>query len=228
MLLGSPVEPNMSAYYLVCYVETNQQESWNLKDYNWSFAKNYWKGWLLKKHWSYFWMINTTILEFVFSMFVTDMDDTLYPLSSGLNLACRKNIQGMTSKQRWCFLWQFSRNVEVELFWLQITCWTTWRLRRVKCQGCAWSCTENMEQQWPVWRWNIPDLVWIVLSCFFCLRFISLIVNFQALGYEFDNDEFHAYVHGRLPYDTLKPDMVLRNLLLSMPPRKIVFTKNAS
>ncbi|XWS76755.1 hypothetical protein CRYUN_Cryun01aG0204800 [Craigia yunnanensis] len=47
---------------------------------------------------------------------------------------------------------------------------------------------------------------------------------FQALGYEFDNDEFHAYVHGRLPYETLRPDPVLRNLLLSMPQRKIIFT----
>lgn len=44
----------------------------------------------------------------------------------------------------------------------------------------------------------------------------------QALGHEFDDDEFHAYVHGRLPYDALKPDLVLRNLLLSMPQRKIV------
>lgn len=44
----------------------------------------------------------------------------------------------------------------------------------------------------------------------------------QPLGYEFDNDEFHAYVHGRLPYHLLKPDPVLKNLLLSMPQRKIV------
>jgi hypothetical protein len=29
-------------------------------------------------------------------MFLTDLDDTLYPMSSGLNLACRKNIEGMT------------------------------------------------------------------------------------------------------------------------------------
>lgn len=42
------------------------------------------------------------------------------------------------------------------------------------------------------------------------------------LGYEFDNDEFHAYVHGKLPYENLKPDLVLRNLLHSMPQQKIV------
>lgn len=52
-------------------------------------------------------------------------------------------------------------------------------------------------------------------------KFMSHFLS-QALGYEFDNDEFHAYAHGRLPYDTLKPDPVLKNLLLSMPQRKIV------
>lgn len=44
----------------------------------------------------------------------------------------------------------------------------------------------------------------------------------QDLGYEFDNDEFHAHVHGNFPYEALKPDPLLRNLLLSMPQRKIV------
>ncbi|KAJ1394420.1 HAD-like superfamily [Sesbania bispinosa] len=35
-------------------------------------------------------------------------------------------------------------------------------------------------------------------------------------------DDF--FVHGRLPYDNLKPDPVLRNLLLSLPYRKLIFT----
>jgi hypothetical protein len=33
---------------------------------------------------------------------------------------------------------------------------------------------------------------------------------------------FYSFVHGRLPYENLKPDPVLKNLLLSMPQRKIV------
>ncbi|TKY52389.1 hypothetical protein E2542_SST23911 [Spatholobus suberectus] len=52
----------------------------------------------------------------------------------------------------------------------------------------------------------------------------TTMAGLKVLGYEFDNDEFHAYVHGRLPYEKLKPDPVLRNLLLSMPQRKIIFT----
>ncbi|KAF9593952.1 hypothetical protein IFM89_026212 [Coptis chinensis] len=52
----------------------------------------------------------------------------------------------------------------------------------------------------------------------------TTMAGLKALGYEFDNDEFHAFVHGRLPYERLKPDPVLRNLLLTMPQRKIIFT----
>ena len=48
------------------------------------------------------------------------------------------------------------------------------------------------------------------------------VASLQALGYEFDNGEFHANVHGRLPYDNLRPDPVLRTILLSIPQRKIV------
>jgi len=44
----------------------------------------------------------------------------------------------------------------------------------------------------------------------------------QAIGYKFDYDEYHGFVHGRLPYDKLKPDTVLRHLLLSLPIRKVV------
>ena len=52
----------------------------------------------------------------------------------------------------------------------------------------------------------------------------SFIILFmcQLMGYDFDYDEFHASVHGKLPYEKLKPDPVLRSLLLSMPQRKIV------
>ncbi|XP_042491697.1 uncharacterized protein C24B11.05 [Macadamia integrifolia] len=100
-----------------------------------------------------------------------DMDDTLYPMSAGLNLACRKNIQ------------------------------------------------EYMLQHLQIEESEVPRM---------CLELYkeygTTMAGLKAMGYEFDDDEFHAYVHGRLPYDTLKPDPILRNLLLSMPQRKIIFT----
>jgi len=54
----------------------------------------------------------------------------------------------------------------------------------------------------------------------------TTMAGLKALGYEFDNDEFHANVHGTLPYHNLRPDPVLRTLLLSIPQRKIVFTNS--
>lgn len=49
------------------------------------------------------------------------MDDTLYPLSSGLNLACRKNIEGMYARLLnykirwyWCLVWM----MRCLIFWL--------------------------------------------------------------------------------------------------------------
>uniref|UniRef100_A0A1D1YAT4 Uncharacterized protein C24B11.05 n=1 Tax=Anthurium amnicola TaxID=1678845 RepID=A0A1D1YAT4_9ARAE len=100
-----------------------------------------------------------------------DMDDTLYPLSSGLNLACRKNIQ------------------------------------------------EYMLNHLHIEESLVPKMCLDLYK-----EYGTTMAGLKALGYEFDNDDFHAHVHGRLPYETLKPDPVLRNLLLSMPQRKIIFT----
>ncbi|CAI9756047.1 unnamed protein product [Fraxinus pennsylvanica] len=51
----------------------------------------------------------------------------------------------------------------------------------------------------------------------------------NALCYEFDkNGKFDAQVHGRLPYELLKPNLVLRNLLLSMPPATKSISTNIS
>ncbi|GKB90697.1 putative haloacid dehalogenase-like hydrolase superfamily protein, partial [Tanacetum coccineum] len=97
-----------------------------------------------------------------------DMDDTLYPMSLGLNYACRKNIE------------EYMRTYL------------------------------NIEES------EVPSM---------CLDLYrehgTTMAGLKALGYEFDNDSFHALVHGTLPYQTLKPDLVLRSLLLSMPQRKI-------
>ncbi|THU64459.1 hypothetical protein C4D60_Mb01t26690 [Musa balbisiana] len=117
------------------------------------------------------WSMETVVHEAKYECLLFDMDDTLYPLSSGLNLACRKNIE------------------DYMLHHLQIE-----------------------ESQ-------VPKM---------CLELYkeygTTMAGLKALGYEFDDDEFHAYVHGRLPYEILKPDPLLRNLLLSMPQRKIILT----
>jgi len=102
-----------------------------------------------------------------------DLDDTLYPLSSGINFACRKKIEE--------FMLKFLHIDETEV--------PTMCLDLYKEYG-------------------------------------TTMAGLKVLGYEFDNDEFHEFVHGSLPYETLKPDILLRNLLLSTPQRKIIFTNS--
>ncbi|XP_044494905.1 uncharacterized protein LOC123217895 [Mangifera indica] len=52
----------------------------------------------------------------------------------------------------------------------------------------------------------------------------TTMAGLRAIGYDFDYDEYHSFVHGRLPYENIKPDPVLRSLLLSLHIRKIIFT----
>ncbi|XP_042428971.1 uncharacterized protein LOC122015930 [Zingiber officinale] len=115
--------------------------------------------------------METPTTEAKYECLLFDMDDTLYPLASGLNLACRKNIQD-------------------------------YMLHHL-----------NIEEN------QVPKL---------CLDLYkehgTTMAGLKELGYQFDDDEFHAFVHGRLPYETLKPDPVLRSILLSVPQRKIIFT----
>ncbi|KAK3226354.1 hypothetical protein Dsin_006216 [Dipteronia sinensis] len=52
----------------------------------------------------------------------------------------------------------------------------------------------------------------------------TTMAGLRAIGYDFDYDEYHNFVHGRLPYENLKPDHVLKSLLMGLPLRKTIFT----
>ncbi|PQQ09335.1 uncharacterized protein Pyn_10208 [Prunus yedoensis var. nudiflora] len=54
----------------------------------------------------------------------------------------------------------------------------------------------------------------------------STLAGLRALGYDIDADDYHSVVHGRLPYDRIKPDPQLGNLLRSIAQRKIIFTNS--
>ncbi|XWS13628.1 hypothetical protein CRYUN_Cryun36dG0053800 [Craigia yunnanensis] len=54
----------------------------------------------------------------------------------------------------------------------------------------------------------------------------STLAGLRALGYDIDADDYHGFVHGRLPYDMVKQDPQLRNLLRSISQRKIIFTNS--
>ncbi|KAK4583637.1 hypothetical protein RGQ29_026390, partial [Quercus rubra] len=99
-----------------------------------------------------------------------DLDDTLYPLSSGLATSCRKNIE------------------------------------------------EIMVEKLGIDKSKIFDLGNLLYK-----NYGTTMAGLRAIGYDFDYDEYHGFVHGRLPYENLKPDPVM-SLLLSLPYRKVIFT----
>ncbi|PKI48696.1 uncharacterized protein C24B11.05-like [Punica granatum] len=100
-----------------------------------------------------------------------DLDDTLYPYSSGLSLEVTKSIQ------------------------------------------------EYMTQKLHIKESEVPEMCISLYK-----NYGTTMAGLRAVGYNFDYDDFHGFVHGRLPYNMLKPDPVLRQLLLSVPLRKLIFT----
>ncbi|OAY79080.1 uncharacterized protein LOC109708360 [Ananas comosus] len=100
-----------------------------------------------------------------------DLDDTLYPLSSGIAAECLKNIG------------------------------------------------DYMVEKLGIDENKIEELCNLLYK-----NYGTTMAGLRAIGYEFDYDDYHSFVHGRLPYEKIKPDPVLRNLLLSLPIRKVIFT----
>ncbi|KAG8660201.1 uncharacterized protein C24B11.05 [Manihot esculenta] len=100
-----------------------------------------------------------------------DVDDTLYPLSSGLSKQVTKNIE------------------------------------------------EYMIQKLGIEESKVPQLCISLYK-----HYGTTMAGLRAIGYKLDYDDFHSFVHGRLPYEILEPDHVLSHLLHSVPLRKVIFT----
>ncbi|KAF9607467.1 hypothetical protein IFM89_036064 [Coptis chinensis] len=100
-----------------------------------------------------------------------DIDDTLYPLSSGIAADIHKNIE------------------------------------------------DFMIQKLGIEENRVSDICTLLYKAYG-----TTMAGLRAIGYDFDYDEFHSFVHGRLQYEKLKPDLVLRGLLLNLPFRKVIFT----
>ncbi|WOL17601.1 hypothetical protein Cni_G26394 [Canna indica] len=54
----------------------------------------------------------------------------------------------------------------------------------------------------------------------------SSLAGLIDLGYDVHPDEYHSFVHGRLPYERIEPDAELRELLLAIAQPKILFTNS--
>lgn len=108
-----------------------------------------------------------------FDCLLFDLDDTLYPSSTGIATACRKNIDEFLAQ-----VFGFSREIV-----------SSFRTEFYKTNG-------------------------------------STLAGLRKLGYEVDADEYHRFVHGKLPYEVIKPDPAIRSILMSMPQRKLIFTNS--
>ncbi|XP_010937594.2 LOW QUALITY PROTEIN: uncharacterized protein C24B11.05 [Elaeis guineensis] len=89
--------------------------------------------------------------------------------------------------------------------------------------GIATECRKNigdyMIEKLGIEESKISDMCNILYK-----HYGTTMAGLRAIGYTFDYDDYHSFVHGRLPYDKLKPDPILRHLLLSLPIRKVIFT----
>ncbi|XP_028777317.1 uncharacterized protein LOC114734006 [Neltuma alba] len=100
-----------------------------------------------------------------------DVDDTLYPLSSGLSKECAQNI------------------------------------------------IEYMVQRLGIDEKEAPKMNQVLYK-----NYGTSMAGLRAAGYDFDYDDYHSFVHGRLSYAKLHHDYHLRTLLLSLPVRKVIFS----
>ncbi|GER44695.1 haloacid dehalogenase-like hydrolase superfamily protein [Striga asiatica] len=65
-----------------------------------------------------------------------------------------------------------------------------------------------------------------IVNAEFFRTYGSSLAGLRASGYNINPEDYHSFVHGRLPYDLIRPDPRLRNLLQSIKQRKIIFTNS--
>ncbi|XP_047943833.1 uncharacterized protein LOC125190547 [Salvia hispanica] len=112
-----------------------------------------------------------SVTETKYDCLLFDVDDTLYPLSSGISTECTKNIR------------------------------------------------EYMISKLGIEEEKVPEMCAELYK-----DYGTTMAGLRAVGYDFDYDDYHSFVHGRLPYDWLKTDHTLKNLLQTVPIRKVIFS----
>ncbi|KAM7256707.1 hypothetical protein ACFE04_012448 [Oxalis oulophora] len=89
--------------------------------------------------------------------------------------------------------------------------------------GLSTQCTINIEE-YMIQKLGIDEEKTPHMNKLLYRNYGTSMAGLMAVGYGFDFDDYHSFVHGRLPYQNLKPDPVLRSLLLTLPIRKVIFS----
>ncbi|ONK59656.1 uncharacterized protein A4U43_C08F8930 [Asparagus officinalis] len=91
--------------------------------------------------------------------------------------------------------------------------------------GIAQACKRNIEE-FLVRKFGVGEERATFLRAEYFRSYGSTLAGLLALGHDVHPDEYHSFVHGRLPYENIRPDPKLRQLLLSTPQTKIMFTNS--
>lgn len=91
--------------------------------------------------------------------------------------------------------------------------------------GIAESCKRNIED-FLVEKCGFPAGKASDLRIELFRTYGSSLAGLRALGYDIDADDYHSFVHGSLPYESLKPDLRLRSVLQCIEQTKIIFTNS--
>ncbi|GMN46661.1 hypothetical protein TIFTF001_015854 [Ficus carica] len=91
--------------------------------------------------------------------------------------------------------------------------------------GIASACKKNIED-FLVEKCGFPESQASTLRVELFKTYGSTLAGLRELGHDIDADDYHSFVHGRLPYELIKPDPQLRALLRSISQRKIIFTNS--
>ncbi|XP_038906989.1 uncharacterized protein LOC120092836 [Benincasa hispida] len=91
--------------------------------------------------------------------------------------------------------------------------------------GIAAACKKNIED-FLIEKCGFPKTQAPILRTELFKTYGSTLAGLRALGYDIQADDYHGFVHGKLPYDRIKQDIQLRRLLLAIPHRKIIFTNS--
>ncbi|GJM91757.1 hypothetical protein PR202_ga08166 [Eleusine coracana subsp. coracana] len=89
---------------------------------------------------------------------ISDLDDTLYPVTSGIGVDVMKNIQ-----------------------------------------------------DYMVQKLGVEESISLELCILLYKQYGTTMAGLRAIGYQFDYDDYHSFVHGRLAYKKIKPDPVFTN-----------------
>ncbi|CAK9329086.1 unnamed protein product [Citrullus colocynthis] len=91
--------------------------------------------------------------------------------------------------------------------------------------GIADAVNKNIED-FLIQKCGIPEIKAPILRKELFETYGGNLAGLRALGHDIHPDDYHGFVHGKLAYEWIKPDFKLRQILFTIPLRKIIYTNS--